>query len=343
MLFFAYFFFLFFVSASLEGGLLLDREQQPHIAVDNRVLAQVNGKAISTLDVMKRMDMLFFRQFPEYASSAPARFQFYQINWRPTLQDLIDKELVLADAEENKIPIPAGDVRQEMEEIFGPNVIENLDANGLLFDEAFKMVQNEITIRKMTAYRVSARAVQSITPQALRVAYEAFATSHQRKPTWRYQVITLRNKDRELLIQSAEQLKALINSEGSSWESVTKTAENLPAPASLSAVMTQNEAEMAPAVHDLLATLSAGQFSPPVLQEGRDKKPLIRIFYLHEYIEGGAVPYAEIEPQLKNQLYEEAMARESVQYLTKLRQRFAMHESYVADMVPETFQPFSLK
>ncbi|MBA3815063.1 MAG: SurA N-terminal domain-containing protein, partial [Parachlamydiaceae bacterium] len=106
---------------------LFNTEQELQIVVNNRILAKVNGKAISVMDLMKKMDLLFYRQFPQYISSAQARYQFYQANWKHLLEEIIDKELILADAQDAKIPISAGDVRQEMEVLFGPNIISNLD------------------------------------------------------------------------------------------------------------------------------------------------------------------------------------------------------------------------
>ena len=63
------------------------------------------------------------------------------MNWKYVLQELIDKELILGDAEEKKVAITAGDVRQEMENMFGPNIIANLDKIGLSMDEALKIVR----------------------------------------------------------------------------------------------------------------------------------------------------------------------------------------------------------
>ncbi|MGA8165085.1 MAG: hypothetical protein WB791_08700, partial [Waddliaceae bacterium] len=96
-----------------SGFFSLERDR--YIFINNRILSQVNGKAISIVDVMKKMDLLFYRQFPQYSSSVEARFQFYEINWRHVWEDLVDKELILAEAAENKIGMTNGDIRQEME------------------------------------------------------------------------------------------------------------------------------------------------------------------------------------------------------------------------------------
>ena len=110
------------------------------LAVDNRILATVHGKAISALDLAKKMNLLFVQQFPEQTASAEARFQFYQVNWRQLLEDLIDKELILLDAKELKLPAAVGDVRQEMESLFGPDVVMTLSKVNLSYVEARQVI-----------------------------------------------------------------------------------------------------------------------------------------------------------------------------------------------------------
>src|SRR5205085_3839907 len=118
--------FFLFVQTQVQGvtgeHLLYAPEDDKRIIVNNRILAKVNGKALSVYDIMKKMDLLFYRAFPEYTSSTVARFQFYEMNWQAVLRDLIDKELIIADADENKVEVSSGDVRQEMETLFGPNI-----------------------------------------------------------------------------------------------------------------------------------------------------------------------------------------------------------------------------
>ena len=87
---------------AVNDSILFDKDNSPHLAVNNRILAKVNDKAISVVDVMKKMDVLFYREFPQYTSSMQARYQFYKANWKHVLEELVSKELVMADAEENK-------------------------------------------------------------------------------------------------------------------------------------------------------------------------------------------------------------------------------------------------
>lgn len=327
---------------------LFGKESQGQVVVNNRVLATVNNHAITVLDVMKKMDMLFLKQFPEYTSSPVARFQYYQVNWKSFLQELIDKELILADAEESKLPVSAGDVRQEMETLFGPNVIGNLDSIGLSMDEAFKIVQGDLTIRRMVMIRVNSKAMRSITPQVIREAYEDFSQKNVKKEAWHYQVLTFKNSDPTAGAETAQAAFKLLTEDKVPFEEVSAQLKekNLlhKSVVTLSDPLYQTEEEMNESIRNALKPLDSGAFSPPLAQKSRtDKSTLFRIVYLKEKVAGGAVPYVEIEMQLKNELYEKMMAQESEAYLKRLRKHYAIPENYVKEMIPDSFQPFSLK
>src|SRR5579862_2792928 len=76
------------------------QEQEPEeLIVFNRILTKVNEKTISVVDVMKRMDMFLQRHYPHLVNSKVARYQFYSSQWRDYLTQMIDQELMIADAE----------------------------------------------------------------------------------------------------------------------------------------------------------------------------------------------------------------------------------------------------
>lgn len=318
------------------------------IVINNRVLAHVNGKAITVLDLMKKMDMLFLKQFPEYTSSSEARFQYYQVNWRQVLQELIDKELILADAAENKIPITAGDVRQEMERLFGPNIIANLDSIGLSFDEAFKIVQGDILLRRMMAIRVNSKVVRNVTPQVIREAYDDFASKNIKKETWHYQVATIRNNDPASAKKAADAAISKLNEGHILLLELPKVMkdQNLLEKSTISITdpLYHTDEDLADAIKEELKKLTPETYSAPLLQKSRsDKSHLYRIIYLIEKVPAGKIPYAEIENQLKDELYDKAMQVESESYIKKLRSKYSVELFEVAENLPESSQPFLLR
>lgn len=336
-------------SAALHAdSLLFSHTENPHVVVHNRVLARVNDKPITVLDLMKKMDMLFLKQFPEYTSSPAARCQYYQVNWPHVMRELIDKELILADAQESKLPISSGDVRQEMEILFGPNIIANLDKIGLSFDEAFKIVQGDLLIRRMMSYRVNNKALRSVTPQILREAYEEFAKTNIKQETWHYQVVTIRNNEATLGAETAQQAFQLLTEEKIDLADLDKILKEKGAFATSSLSVSEpfyhTEKDLSDVIKHILIDMTPESYSHPAAQKSRtDKSTVFRIVYLIEKVPGGTIPYSEIENQLKDELYGAAMAKESEAYLKKLHDHYDIHVDDIEALLPADFQPFTLK
>lgn len=331
------------------SSILFDSDKNQHIFVNNRIVANVRGKAVSIIDVMKKMDLVFYRRFPEYSSSVEARFQFYQINWRHILKEIIEKELILADAEESKIPISNGDIRQEMENLFGPNIIANLDKAGLTYDDAWELVKEEIIMRKMISFKINAKAVRSVVPNDVRTAYEEFAKKNKTPDQWSYRVITVRGKDPTECAETANSVLHFVN-EGIS--SIDNLQEKLKDPSitrnkttvSLSEEYKHSEKELSDSYKEIITSLAPNEFSKPIAQKSKaDKSMVFRIFYLKEPIKGGVPPFAEVEPKLKNKLIDDAVDKEANLYMAKLRAHFNVKEEDQAKLIPDNFEPFSLK
>lgn len=318
-----------------------------HILVNNCILCRVNGKVISACDVMKKMDVMFYKQFPEYALIPDARYQFYQVNWKHVLEDLIDKELVLADAEENKLPVSNGDIRQEMESIFGPNIIQNLDKINLSYEEAWKNVQADITVRRMIFIRVNQKAMKLITPQDVRTAYEQFAKENLRQDEWTYYVVSIRDADPELAASAAETVHHLLQEKTPITELAQKIKESNLIGATTTVNISQEykhtSKDISEAYKNILATLTVGEHSQPTLQKSKDKNTVYRLFYLQDMQKGGMIPFAEVSEKLKNHLIDLCIDKETDSYLKRLRKHFDVQDGPLKEMLKDGFQPFALK
>jgi len=344
-------FLTFLASASIDAkpeSFLFGSEDALHILVNNRILAKVNGKAISVIDVMKKMDMLFYRQFPEYTSSIPARFQFYQVNWKHVISDLIDKELILADAVENKLPLTNGDIRQEMETLFGPNIIMNLDKIGMTYDEAWSIVKGDISLRRMLYYKVNSKAMRELTPQALRLSYNEFAKDNITPESFKYSVISVRDQNSERGKEIAETIQKELADQITSLEQLQEKLKEQSfgkeTTVSISEEFHHNEKEMSNAYKEIVIKLDSNTFSPAIAQKSRaDQSMVYRIFYLSNKNLGGVVPFVQVESKIKDKLLNTAIEKETTAYLKKLREHFDVQESHLTELSDEDYQPFTMK
>lgn len=326
------------------------KEEEPKIYINNRILIRVNGKPISTYDLMKKMDLLFYRQYPEYTSSIGARSQYYDMTWKMALEELIDKELILADAKESKIEVSSGDVRQELETSFGPNIIENLDKAGITFEEATKMMQDEIIIRRLISGRVHSKAIRQVTPIKVRQYYEEFIQDpkNTRQTQWKYQIITIKERNLEKTEKTAKEAFQMIMQGVPLDQLSSKLKENLilgrKGKVTISTSIKQNDQELSKEYQTILAGLEPGMYSQPFSHKSRVNNSMVfRILFLEEKIPGGLPPYKEMEPILKDKLVDKAVDVETNAYMTKLRKHYHIGVNDVDDYLPSDYQPFVLK
>jgi len=311
------------------------------IGVQHAILAKVNGTTLSVMDVKKKLDILFHQQYPHLANSSQARFQFYQTSWKHVLNEMIDNELILADAADKEVPLNEAEIREEVEKRFGPNVMATLDQIGVTYDEAWKLVKNDLIVQRMNWWFVHSKALSAVTPQEIRQAYKMHLQEHPAYVEWKYRVLTVRgenpNTAAEALhgkLQTAGEVDAVVQQMSKQFPSTTITWSNEYSAAETALSETHRAA---------LASLQPATFSKPVLQTGRDKQQVSRIFYLQEKVDHPAPNFDEMAPLLKNQLLQKEAAKTGTAYLNKLRAHYRFDEAHLKDAFPEDFQPFSIQ
>lgn len=324
----------------------LGENHSENIVLNNSILSKVNGKAISALDVMKRMDFLFYQLFPNLTDSTTSRYQFYQANWKSILKEMVDRELIVADAKEKQLPISDGDIREEMEELFGPNVIDNIDRLELSYDEVWQMIKTNITVRRMLLYRVNSKAIASVNPRDMQEAYKGYIAENVLSPLWRYRVITIKDPDPEKAKNIADLSFSLLEKKQSSFfelpEKIKKENNHFTGIA-LSEELQHSDKSISNTHKEILSTLVEGSYSTPIKQISRTTNvALFRIFYLEEYVEKKVPPFAEVEEKIKELLIENAIAQETEAYLKKLRKHYSFDNDHLNETASLETQLFSL-
>ena len=107
---------------------------------------------------------------------------------------------------------------------------------------------------------------------------------------------------------------------------------------------TAKDADLSESHRTILASLSPGNYSQPTCQISRsDNKNIYRIFYLAQKNDHPAPAFETISSQLKNELLQKAVAKESEGYLQKLRKHYGFDPSRLQETVPDDLQPFHLE
>lgn len=328
-------------SLEAQNSKILFGNTPKKIFVNNRILAKVNGKAISVMDIMKKMDMLFYRQYPQYANSTEARFQFYSMYWKNALQESIDRELVMVDAKEAKVEVSSGDIRQEMESIFGPNIIGNLDTAGITYEDAVQMIKEDMIMKRMLGGRVNAIAVRMVSPQAVVTAYEEYAKSSTKSDEWTYRVISIRGAETS---ETAELAYRLLSEEKVPLDNLVEKINAEKVTVKVSEEFKHSPKDISKEYNDILTSLEIGQYSKPTSQKSKvDQSLVYRIFFLKDIVVGKPKSFEELESRLKDKLTEEMINKETEKYIEKLRKHHHVSEELIKELVPDDFEPFALK
>ena len=314
------------------------------IIVHNRILAKVQGQSISVLDVMKKMDLFISDHYPEILDSPAGKFQFYQAQWKSILDQLIDTQLMMADAEnrEHKITVSDGELREEVMLRFGPNVMGTLDKLNLSYDEARRMVHDEMIVQRMQWFRVSSKALQRVTAQDVKDAYAEFSLSNPPKEEWKYQVLTIRAPTEELGKSVAESAFSLLREVKEGLVAVADVLKQQHGTENdlvitVSSEYTVEDKNLSQNLKETLSVLKEGGFSSPLLQQNN----VYRLYHLKEHKRTETPTFPKMANRLKDSLLNKAASEEMEKYIAKLRQRFG-YETSPAD-IPADFQPFSLQ
>jgi hypothetical protein len=320
--------------------------QEPQeLIVYNRILAKVNDKTISVIDVMKKMDLFLQKYYPHLAGSKLARYQFYSSQWKEYLTQIIDQELMIADAEKLEVKLTDAEVREELLSRFGPNIMTALDKLDLTYDEARKMIHDEMLVQRMIWFRVNSKALNSVNSLDVKEAYKQFCEKNPELEEWKYQVLSIRSTKQDVskslaarafeLLQSKFELTSVLDQLQTTDETISIT---------LSPEMHVDEKSISASHKEALKTLLEDSFSSPIAQVSRvDHSTVYRIFYLKNHTKKVIPAFEKMADQLKDQLLQEAANKENSQYIAKLRDRLGYDEKHTTETLPKDFQPFAIR
>jgi hypothetical protein len=326
----------------LSASLLHAQSQE--IVVNNRILTTVNGETLSVLDVMKQMDVFLSQHYPQYLESDGARMQFYSMQWRPTLQRMIDQQLMMADAESRQVTATDAEVREELQNRYGPNVMASIDKLGISYEEAKKMVHQDLVVQKIQWLRVTSKVLSKVTTEVVKKTFDEYLLKNPPKELWSYQFLTLRYDDLDKALSIAEQIEELQETSGQILSVATdifkqKLPEEEWVHFSLSSELVSDDKELSEAHKHILAQLKINQWSKPTPQQSRDGTQVVRIFHLKSHTKQETPLFESMSMALRQEILNQYADKEMEVYLTRLHKRFNYSPSSLD--IPEQFQPFS--
>ena len=334
----------YFLFVLLAASFLHAAPGEEQIVINNRILTTVNGKTLSVLDVVKQMDVFLNQYYPQYLESEPARMQFYTTQWKTTLQRMIDQELMVADAESREVKATDAEVREEIQNRYGPNVMGSLDKLGINYEEAKKMIHQELVVQKIQWLRVTSKVLSKVTTEVLKNAFKDYLAKNPPKEIWNYQFLTLRYDNVDTAMSIAQQVEALQETSGNVLSvAADLLKQKLPEAEwthlSLSPDLQSEDKELSEAHRDVLSKMSGAGWSEPTIQQSRDGSQVVRIFNLKSHTKQEAPLFETMANGLKQEILNQYADKEMEVYLARLHQRFNYNPSSLD--IPSQFEPFS--
>lgn len=298
--------------------------EEAKVKVNNAILAKVNGTTISVIDVKKRMDFAFYKNFPKLVNNPSARAQFYAAQWKTALNDMIDTELIITDAAAKDLKITDGEIREEMESRFGPSVPLSLEKMGLSYDEAWKMVKTEMTVTRMNWFYAHSKALQAVTPQVIKQAYSDYISKNSTEEKWQYQIISLKTTKEE-----AEKIYSTIKNKDPSEIKGFEDKIQISRPLEVTGK------NISDSLKSTLSTLKEKSYSKPISTFSRfEKGPVMKIFYLKSLSIQKAPSFEELSGKIREELLQKVADAELNKYLGKLKKKYGIEMTAPKDLMP---------
>ena len=321
-------------AVEMQPGVDFSLQPDEHIVVNNRVLLKLNNKPLSVMDVVRKMDLIFYQQYPHLVNSAPMRFQFYQQSWETVLAAMIDDQLILADAKDKRIDASEGEVREALEKLFGHDPVLKLDELGVTYDEIFEMLKTDIIVQKLTGGMVHAKAATAVNPKKMRQLYERLRRENPPQEIYKYRVLSFRGEGaKELALQAHQKLE-----KGAAFEELPAQFVESEVQLSLSEEYERSSKEISKAHEAVLSQLKSGEISTPIM-----RKNVFYLFELKDMEKKEFASFNEMEGELKSQVMELEVIEYNRKYRMHLRKRYGLSEKHLSQLIPQDLKPFAMR
>lgn len=306
--------------------------------INDEILWQSPGTMITTLDLVKQMDLYLAQNTDKI--SEQARKQFYLSQWPAFLKDLIDQELVYQEAKNKQLHIEKNEIRDELIARFGTNYIINLDNAGLSYKDVCAKIEKEITVQRMIYYKVHYQARQQLTPAAIKQAYRQYLQENPNHELLSFEVYNFKAEEMdhlahacELVQNNREEAKQLMQ-----WQ-------DWPQDVSFTVSYQQDipSNKLSQQYNQQLQTLEEGQFSS-LLDYSTQKKKSYKLFFLTAKKSVEPKSFSQIKDELEQKLYQQYVAQATQRYFTQLHKEHEFQfQELSARIETQKFIPFQTK
>ena len=295
----------------------------PNATVVEDVVVHVNDLIISRSDVERGMQALV--EEDRQTGATPAEAAERQKN---LLRDMIDKQLLLSRGKELGISADAEVIRQ-LDEIRKSNHLDTMEdlekaarQQGVSFEDFKASIRDRVITQMVVRDEVQRR--MQMTQGQEQAYYEAHKQEFMQPEQIKLSeilILTPADANDATVAQAQAKADGIVSQlkDGGSFEELAKTNSGGPTAAQGGDLGMYKRGALAKVLEDQTFDLKAGQWTAPI----RTKQGFV-ILKVTDHQVAGVAPLKDVEPQVQEAMYSEAMQPALRAYLTKLREEAAI-------------------
>ena len=297
----------------------LPRAITPHGTVVEDVVVRVNDQIISRSDVERSL-----QQLQEEAAQNNISSTELATRQRDNLRDLIDQQLLLSRAKELGLNADA-DVIRKLDEIRKQNKLESLDdlekaahAQGVSFEDFKAQIRNQLLTQLVVRDEVGRKLQVSESDQKKYYADHIKEFEQPEQVRLSEILVPLPDTATPAEIATAETKANALKAEldkGTDFAEVAKKSSGGPSAAQGGELGLFKRGALAKVLEDQTFALKVGEATAPI----RTRQGFV-ILKVTQHDQAGPAPMKDVEPQIQEAIYIQAVQPALRAYLTKLRE-----------------------
>ena len=310
-------------------------EQNPsRVAIHNRVLFKVDeDTVVTTLDVIHKLNVLFYSTCPQLVDSVSARSQYYSAMWPVVLESVINEFLMAADAKAKKIFIDPTSVNQEIEGMFGRDLSPFAKFFDMTPEDVFNVVHRILVAQRIEGMMVRSRVMLKVTPGMVKARYQKLLEEASQISQWTYRVLTVKASSEFLANKIAGKVQERLN-EDAVWDKERLTAMVLSQGGQLicSEDFIREDMQLSDAHKKALEEIC---FPEERCGKALEHASGLKLFVLFDRSTKTLEPLEKMEAQIKQHLMLELAEEEETNYKNKLHARYGFDPAIVTQLLAE--------
>lgn len=288
------------------------------LKINHQVLWQSPTSTITSFDLVKQIDLLLLHQGQSIPRHLKA--EYYRNYWSATLQNMIERDLVLQQARERGFKIERYEVMEEISRRLGSDYIVILDRENIALNDLIDDIEKELLVQRMIYIKVQYKAQRAITPGAVREHYKQYLAENPEKELLSLHLYTLKqteNTQDSELFQALGSLQETIRSNGALSQSQVDDLSTELIPLTRLEFKEITKEGLNESLAKRATSLSNEDFTS-WSEDSTTHKRVMKVLHLYSREKRSPRPLTEMRTEIEDMIFQKNLQIASKEFLEKL-------------------------